>query len=40
MIQHYDYPFVKSVVVCGDIHAEIDGIRYTMLGIMEMKELR
>lgn len=28
MIQHYDYPNVKSVVVCGDIHGEFEKLAY------------
>ena len=28
MIQHYDYPNVKSVVVCGDIHGEFEKLVY------------
>ena len=27
-IQHYDYPNVKSVVICGDIHGEFEKLVY------------
>lgn len=38
MIQHYDYPTVKSVVVCGDIHGEFETLAYQCCVRYEMRD--
>ena len=37
-IQHYDYPNVKSVVICGDIHGEFEKLVYQCCVRYEMRD--
>lgn len=37
-IQHYDYPKVKSVVVCGDIHGEFEKLMYQICVRYKMRD--
>lgn len=37
-IRHYDYPNVKSVVVCGDIHGEFEKLVYQCCVLYRMRD--
>jgi len=37
-IKHYDYPSVKSIVICGDIHGEFEELVYQICVKHEMRD--